>query len=299
MAFTKMLWELDTPIQLESWDFWQSIIGTVPINWRVNIVKCYNKIAYYAVFKFTGGVAYNTLFISPDQDAVLTREGSNYASAEGTVTDVNNTAWYYGGHTGINVPLFDDSVYIGEFATKQDAAQSLLDRIYAVPFHEDYQNAQYTLGRTDKERTIRKALGLWLAFTTSNYSNPNVQYISDNADTIIATMVNKVSSSTDIRFYIYARYSNVNRGVYLNLYYANNASDIVASIVQKYSYRGLEYYTASAISPQPPFTNLYSLYIDAGSPTVTETTGTYYFNTIGMYSTSLYDKDTTNFGVDY
>lgn len=306
MPYLKMLWTTESPTpQIGSWDYWITKADDRPYNKHHTIKKVNNKICYYGSFIRDNPLDRDTLVISPDSDAVTMCHwhGTPVYTYTGTITDSNGIIWYY---THIPADLYNPSgeSMIYDISSKrygsntQQAAQDLLDRIYAVPFYEDYQAGQYILNRADKGRTVRKVLGLWLAFTVSNYSSPNVQYISDNADTIINDIVTKLSASTDFRIYMYARYNNVGRGVYINVYYGNNVSGITASIIQKSIYRGLEYYAIGATTPQSPFTNLYSLYVNYGTPTTTETTGTYYFQTIGIYSTNLYDKDITNMGID-
>lgn len=304
MPYLKMLWTTESPTpQIGSWDYWCSTANTILFNCGWNCTKVNNKIAYYGMYYTSEtpfGRSATPILMSPDADAVTYDTGGAVRSYSGTITDINGITWYYSGLQGFasQHPVPDCIISDEVYSSIHDAAQALLDRIYAVPFHEDYQAGQYVLNRADKGRTVRKVLGLWLAFTVSNYSSPNVQYISDNADTIINDIVTKLSASTDFKIYMYARYNNVGRGVYINVYYGNNVSGITASIIQKSIYRGLEYYNIGATTPQSPFTNLYSLYVNYGTPTTTETTGTYYFQTIGIYSTNLYDKDITNMGID-
>ena len=310
MAFMKMLWVDGTPVVSGSWDYWKSVSGLLIRIRRKEyhtileeINKVNNKIAYYAMC-FCGN-NFTPLVISPDVNAVTFSADSRTYTSRGTITDVNGNTWYWSGFQIMYNKsdyycdpdcMLNDTVYgLNDGA---QAAQDLLDKVFCVPFHEDYGNTQYVLNITDKRKTIRKAFGLWLAFNISKSNWAVVSYISDNVDSIISDILTTVASDTNVRVWIwYTR-----NGAEIWLFYGTT-SIINAWMAGKESPRGLEFYHASSLAPQP-FSNLRKMvYSSAGSPTITDSTGSYVFNTIGAYS--VYDStygfveiDIPNVGID-
>lgn len=308
MAFQRMIWKLTpVPITLDSWDYWTSVQKTIiEIRRREDddvvdtIYKANKKIAYYSMVNCED--SYTLIIISPVADAVTYIESGVSKTYRGTITDVNGITWYWGGFQFLenshDYYVYPDCVMGDTNYSVNDgaqAAQDLLDRIYAVPFHEDYQNTYYILNKTDVRKTLRKVYGLSLAFLASSYVYANVAYISDNADTIISDILTKVGNNTDTRIRIYSRYDNPSRGIYINVYYGTN-SDVNAWVTTpKEKYRGLEYYSIGTASTN---SDLYSIYVDNGIPTVTESSGGYTIPTMGVFTSSLYDLDITNLGID-
>lgn len=309
MAFVKMLWASGSPIPLSgSWDYWTSVQKTiVEIRRREDddvidtIYKANKKIAYYAMVNCED--SYTLIIISPIDDAVDYIESGVRKTSRGTVTDINGRTWYWSGfqilENSHDYYVYPDCVMGDTNYSVNDgaqAAQDLLDRIYAVPFREDYQNTYYILNKTDVRRTLRKVYGLTLAFIGTGYVYPNVQYISDNADSIINDILTKVGNNTDVRIHMYSRYDNPSRGIYINVYYGTN-SDVNAFVtIPKETYYGLEYYSIGTVST---LSDLYSIYVNNGTPTVTESSGGFSIPTMGIMASSLYDLDITNYGADY
>lgn len=301
MAFVKMLWASGSPIPLlGSWDYWTSVVGRIFNFQSITIQKVYPIIAYYAIVHSNN--SYTTIMISTEQNAVVYKDGwENRFYSRGTITDTNNITWYWSGFERGGQPIdmslvLNDTEYEWSLAGGAQAAQDLLDRIYAVPFREDYQNTYYILNKTDVRRTLRKVYGLTLAFIGTGYSLPNVQYISDNADSIINDILTKIGNNTDVHIWMYSKYDNPSRGIYINVYYGTN-SDVNAWVdVPKESFYGLEYYSIGTVST---LSDLYSIYVNNGTPTVTESSGAFSIPIMGIAARGLYDLVITNYGADY
>lgn len=226
MPYLKMLWQQGTPPTptptIQSWDFWTSK-ATRTLVMECGSKKMYtvtSKIVYYAIYEsvlpdysgYSDRGWFTFLFMSPDLDAVSAEDNyHNYYSGNANqyITDNNGIKWYYQASSRyLNYESYNpdyrmevDCDIVGQ-VTEAHAAQTLLDKIYAVPFHEDYQSDYYLLNKTDVRKTIRKGLGLSLAFNISNSASPNYQYISNNADVIISDVLAKVGNNTDISLWI-------------------------------------------------------------------------------------------------
>ena len=207
MAFTKMLW-VDSTSVIGSWNYWKSVSGNLFTihGTRYSCNKTNNKIAYYAYIRYTDD-RYSPLIISPDVDAVAFSfywygSGTSYYSSQGSFVDDNGITWYYGcfpqyascpwgdvdSDTGVEMY---DTAYTRDSAGNEQAAKDLLDRVYSVPFHEDYQvNQTYTPYYCDKLKTIRKVVGIFLFKNVVTWGT-DAGYISfsDNVDTIISTIM--------------------------------------------------------------------------------------------------------------
>lgn len=204
MPYLKMLWQTESPTpQVGSWDFWITKADDRPYNKHHTIKKVNNKICYYGSFIRDNSLQRDTLVISPDSDAVTMCHwhGTPVYTYTGTITDSNGIIWYY---THIPADLYNPSgeSMIYDISSKrygsntQQAAQDLLDRIYAVPFHEDYQTGQtYTLTTTNLRRTIRKAIGTYLHRNTVRYREGYAyKLLSDDADNIIDLIITEITN---------------------------------------------------------------------------------------------------------
>lgn len=213
MAFMKMLWASESPIPLlGSWDYWTSISKiiisdeTLPnANW---VTKKNNKIAYYGVFhsQNASSTSYGYIVISPDSSGAASSYNNSTVYNSGTIVDVNNITWYYtyrnNGLTFSSVPNY--CLNAKEEDGINQIAQELLDRIYAVPFWNNYEEGQ-TYGfdfanATDVQKTVRKALGIYLFKNIGLYGN-NTAYtqLSDNADAVISRVMTVVGDKKFIQ----------------------------------------------------------------------------------------------------
>lgn len=176
-----------TPVIAGSWDFWTTTSG---FKSDLGITKTNNGIAYYAAIHTTAGD--KALLISPMSSAV---EYGGYTQ-HGYIVDSNNITWWINATGTIsnynNACLLSDTVY-GDMA---DAARDLVSKIYAVPFQSDYQSGQtYTLYAADQRKTLRKVYSTYLHRNVNKYaSSTEYRALSDNADTIINTLINTVQS---------------------------------------------------------------------------------------------------------
>lgn len=254
MPYLKMLWQTDTPTPtVGSWDFWITRADDRPYNEYHTIKKVNNKICYYGSFIRINTLTRDTLVISPDSDAVTMCHwhGTPVYTYTGTITDSNGIIWYY---THIPDDLYNPSgeSMIYDISSKrygsniQQAAQDLLDRIYAVPFHEDYQPSGYnyiTVPAGDIRKTVRKALGLHLAFNVQYYStNSNYQALSDGVDGMIDDIVNNDRSvNGNIHIQINPRYTTSYATRTIVRYMTDNRS-LTVRINAKEIYNNLPYY---------------------------------------------------------
>ncbi len=247
MPYLKMLWQTEQPtptIQSRSWDFWSSkAIRTLLMeNGSTQMFKYTPKIVYYALYEsvlpdysgYADKAWFTFLFMSPDLNAVCAidnYQNAYYGNAKQFITDVNGIKWYYQASKSVlNYETFNpdyrlevDCDSAGHVSSKH-AAQTLLDRIYAVPFHEDYQPSGYnyiTVPAGDIRKTVRKALGLHLAFNVQYYStNSNYQALSDGVDGMIDDIVNNDRSV------------NGNIHIQINPYYATSPTSATRTLVR-------------------------------------------------------------------
>lgn len=215
MAFMKMIWQQGTPpvpVVLNSWDYWSSAANDVLFTTQDSsqLVKRNAMICYYAVFELEDRPNYYIpICISPNSEATLCRYNNDYQASTTVLDDVYGIRWYVWYRNWIN-PIdkpTDANLIIGKYQrqsnfayTVHEVATDLLDRIYAVPFHEDYQvGTEYRIPACgDVRRTIRKAIGLQLAFNVSKYgstASTDVAYktYSDNIDAIISGMMANIT----------------------------------------------------------------------------------------------------------
>lgn len=252
MPYLKMLWQTESPTpQIGSWDYWCSTANTILFNCGWNCTKVNNKIAYYGMYYTSEtpfGRSATPILMSPDADAVTYDTGGAVASYRGTITDINGITWYYSGLQGFasQHPVPDCIISDEVYSSIHDAAQALLDRIYAVPFHEDYQPSGYnyiTVPAGDIRKTVRKALGLHLAFNVQYYStNSNYQALSDGVDGMIDDIVNNDRSvNGNINIQINPRYTTSYATQTLVRYMTDNRS-LTARINAKEIYNNLPHY---------------------------------------------------------
>ena len=236
----------------DSWDYWTSVSNFSYFFDR--LFKVNNKIAYYATIKvrdtYDNTRWYYPLIMSPDPDAVTSRY---YV---GTPTPYNKTiidtydstlTWYVlgchiAGYSIYSFPapddLLNDDFYTYNRSIENlydtvliQAAQDLLDKIYATPFHENYQVGNYyTFNLCNKEKFLRKCFGIYLFRNieyASNNSQFNVSYmaLSNNVNTIISEILLYLQSINNIdnKFILF----NLGADYYLHsfrvtIYYPNN-----------------------------------------------------------------------------
>ena len=188
-----------TPVVVPSWDYWTSAKGNKP---ALGIYKTNNKIAYYAITQVkTTGTTNRPLLLSPDADAVTYSYQGYTFTAQGSITDATGLTWYYNGWQFQGAPYNPEYLLNRKLYSANDievAAQDMLDMIYSVPFHEDYQvGTEYRIPACgDVLKTIRKIVGWQLAKCVSEYTNTLAHYkeYSDNIDTIINSIMSYIQS---------------------------------------------------------------------------------------------------------
>lgn len=230
MPYLKMLWTTESPTpQIGSWDYWTSAEKVLFTDSNgSSVTKSNKKIAYYAV-AYTTASNYRPVLVSPDPDAVSYNSYSGEKTYNGTITDSNGIVWYYNSLQAVglyfsNRPDFCINNTPCALTDAQQIAQDLIDRIYAVPFHEDYQPSgrnYITVPVGDIRKTVRKALGLHLAFNVQYYStNSNYQALSDGVDGMIDDIVNNDRST------------NGNIHIQINPYYATSPTSATRTLVR-------------------------------------------------------------------
>ena len=208
----RLFFDDSTPAIPTSWDYWTTQNNTtfamIGITGRPAYVDYYQKInkgiAYYALFKVmrNNQLSYGMVLISPMESAVKFKSSQGTYTYTQSFTDSVGLTWYYAFSSNYNYAR-DYYIVSPEGCILPDiypltsqgilqAAQDLLDLVYDVPFHENYVTGQiYTLGITDIQKTIRKAMSTALYKKVGVYSS-HVAYtaFSDNVDTIITTLFN-------------------------------------------------------------------------------------------------------------
>lgn len=217
----KLFWDggtPPTPVIAGSWDFWSSVAGTTLFTIEYNgtpwsYQKENNMIAYYAIICVkpnVGNINYFPLFLSPVSTATSfqTIPSSSPHIYSGSVTDKMGISWRYAsGETVFDVSRSSispqgcllntiETYYTQNTEGIRQAALDLIDRIYSVPFQSDYQSGQtYTLYAADQRKTLRKVYSTYLHRNINKYgSSAEYRALSDNADTIINTLINTVQS---------------------------------------------------------------------------------------------------------
>lgn len=223
MAFSRMIWKISPPTPIiGSWDYWTSVQKTiVEIRRRDDdevvdtIYKANKKIAYYAMVNCED--SYTLIIISPIDDAVDYIELGVRKTYRGTITDANGITWYWGGFQFLENKsdyyvypncVMGDTVYSVNDGAQ--AAQDLVDRIYAIPFRNNYvlyEHYEFTSADlTDHEKMLRKAFGAYLFLNISLYdTNAYYRDLSDNVDDIISNSLTGVANDPLIYAYIRLR----------------------------------------------------------------------------------------------
>ena len=216
-----------TPITVGSWDHWITVPQVDMLSLKRNglihyrFSKRYGGIAYCAFAKYhqnwpySGALFYIPIIISTSADAVIYKESrmSTYYPVSGSIEDVNGITWYYASGNGYAAddytPADESSVlpiiYDSNTDILKKGAQQLINLIYATPFQADYQIGNiYNLNATDIKRTIRKVCSTALHRHISWYpTNPAYRTFSDNVNTIIDTIMNKIATQGDENGLIY------------------------------------------------------------------------------------------------
>ena len=216
----KLFWDGAVQI-LPSWHYWKSDTGLV--FWdddSSDVMKVNDKIAYYAIAPSTVDGYFVPIFMSPDSDAV-TLQIVNYSTgttetygSSYTLEDDLGITWYCACPASATLdysPPYPVYCLTDEPASVAEYAQEMLDRIYSIPYHENYVVGQtYQRYISDRDWTIRKLLGVFL-FKNINIYSTNAAYktISDNMETVIFQLLIRISNwqSTDL-VYIYTTISS-------------------------------------------------------------------------------------------
>lgn len=305
MAWSKMLWQTGTVPVMESWDYWTSVRRLL---FRDSNSQYYYKdnpkIAYYVITRNNLSY-YQLLLLSTDPDAVTCSNNQQTVTYMGTVSESVGPVWYWSCIGGIQfnyIPdycMSPDKFYPG--TTQQSGpsiARDLLNRIYAVPFHEDYQvNTTYTLNTTDIRKTIRKGLGLALSVNIVFYNDEHKWYktLSDSADTIINDIMSQHGSGTDKLFGMYALPRYALSGFSIMLISCDlNDGNLRRLVGDKYR----NFYTLDTcpIPSSAPSINRYGLFIDSNGDITsnTENINPYLIGISGMFDYVLI----SNWGID-
>ena len=309
MAFTKMLWVTENPT-VGSWDYWASVSQTIITFAYTSVFKSNNKIAYYAVINLQNTPTTTTnsyIIVSPDADAVKHITYNTEHGSRGTITDRNNITWHWsGGYTDSRAfspseCLLNDTYYPNTESGFIQACKDLIDRIYAVPFHEDYQSGtQYTFDTfANKAKSLRKIVGVFLFKNISYYgTDNNYTAFSDNIDTIIATLISQVGNDTTCIYQIYWRPSISSTSLILMI---NHASVTLTDTVDKYSIDGFDFvqlrrYTSTLSTME--YASIYNGQTSIG----TDTDSSSHYVYCGVYVSPSWSTDinyhSSNLGVD-
>ena len=208
---------------IPSWEYWRAKSSTIMIfnayqgYSGATIRKKNNFIAYFAAVRY-GQYLYKPLLLSPYADAVVFRAssygggGTSEHTYTGTITDSEGITWYYSGSTYTDggypsleeVILDDDGRSTPIFSSESEAAQRLLDRVYAVPYQNNYvQGNSYTLSITDLTRTLEKIFGLVLyRYVTTSQSDSAYSVFSSNSDYFIDELKNRINLKGDTNGFI-------------------------------------------------------------------------------------------------
>lgn len=253
-----------------SWDYWSATAGAELIKFYDKydqsnvavITKKNNLIAYYAVVNVSDtSDCYAVILMSPDADAVtytLTDTGSviGERTYRGTVTDSNGIVWYW---SGLRETFTQNDFYCTPDCVLNDTiyglndgtqiVQDILDMIYAVPFHEDYQtNVQSTIYLGNTQKTLRKIYGLALAlfYKPSSASNHMNAYniASDNADEIISKLAYNYIGNVPFKIDIWITQSY---SFHIKVYYRLTSFDdqtYMSPVFSKKTYQNLDAYAS-------------------------------------------------------
>lgn len=218
MAFSKMFWiqgSPPTPISA-SWDYWSTAVGwNHPLitftDSSYEVYKTYDKIAYYCLVwmkDITGTTYLSEAFLSMDELATYNNFSPSSRGYHIDFYDDLGNVWWFSGlgmkfhatPSDAGYVLNTESTAYNDYDsnTKYDVARNLLSKVYAIPFHEDYQVGQtYRIPACgDVRKTIRKIVGWQLMENVDKYSaSPSFYKIySDNIESIISTMLSEIQT---------------------------------------------------------------------------------------------------------
>ena len=216
----KLFWDNSTPAPIPlSWDFWTSSSYTTLFRTEVgNVVKHGFYITYYAAAWLYDSLADDTyltaIILSPDMQSVTyTWDGTEYRW-KNSIVDANNITWYWAGddkrfydaptpNCVINTP---ETAFSGTNRQAQ-AAQAMLDKIYAIPFHEEYYRTYSAIEVpiSDKLKTLRKCYGAMLFANypkRANFQSSHCNYYdyySNAAEGVIREFMNVIGNDNLFR----------------------------------------------------------------------------------------------------
>lgn len=255
-----------------------------------------------------------------------------------TIVDANGITWYvnYGGvRYGFDLEgydedhpyryPFDKDFLLNEISNPlpdtaqghSQAIQLMLDKIYGEPFVENYQlNQSYSFYSKDIRKAIRKSYGfsLFMNYVLANvsggYWNNYLRlvylYLSDNADSIIDTLINAIGDDNYI--YIFIRQANSSNSEIIRVWHGSRNEPISGRPYRKNSNLNFTFVECNDIfwsSNQI----LLSIYYNDSSQTISPVYSTPYGSrnaTIGIEAHSettglqtTYYAASSNIGVDY
>lgn len=216
------------------WFFYETVANKTCITMsNRRYYKTQNGIAFFAIVKHhnisTGLTWLNPIFVSTDVDAVNYWTNQGGESFPNGSFEYNGETWYWKGlGFGFNNPTYspDCLIDVGNISTTNDIINNLsaqlMPQIYSNDFVEDYiLETPYNLRKGDKEKTIRKALAIWLYKNFAKKNNASYIALLTNIDTIVSTMLSNVSNYDVIDIVIYQN----NNVIRIEYSYSNASSD--------------------------------------------------------------------------
>ena len=189
------------------WFFYETKANVDDVSIYVrNYKKTLNGIAFYASFGgwYPNSRIWSPLFVSTDIDAVnYTWFGADAPATYKGTFEVNGDTWYWAAWDGLmlkgsythNPPYLLGDGY--DSTVDQAApAKDLVDRIYTDDFAEDYQeNTTYNAVFGDVEKTIRKALAIWLYKNITYKSYNSYATLLTNFETIVSRILTELGNN--------------------------------------------------------------------------------------------------------
>ena len=187
------------------WLFYETLANKVCQNiWGRTFFKTQNGIAFYAIVLDTTNGWVNPFFASTDENGVYYTSNVGGSGTHGSYV-YNNETWYWDGFGyGFQNPTSYSPVdsLIKFYSGGQSPAiaaelvlNTLLPRVYSNDFAEDYQVGQtYNLRLGNIEKTIRKAIGVFLFKFVSMKGTVAYDTLLANVDTVVDNILNRCES---------------------------------------------------------------------------------------------------------
>lgn len=212
-GFSKLFYEKGSGGGTGFWFFFETLRNKEFIEFIPDTYSIYTAntgIVFFAmiVAENTSEEALVPLLISTDRDAVTIQSSTGgYYTAVGSVT-VNGDTWYWNAwQVFVRKRIYQYSpncLLKNKVYSWQDSqvVTDLLDRIYADDFAENYRiQTKYTAVWTDREKTIRKALAIWLYKNYSFKGYNAYDTLLANIDNIVDGLLSKIQNDDIIQVY--------------------------------------------------------------------------------------------------